>query len=210
MNGPLILRFFDWQCGHHQQRPADIEVASPQQALAILRAMSHAISQPGHFRAMLFDDSHGIDNLYVTDDYVGNEKQLERPRREHWLLRPVVLFGYPHEIAVVRQVCKDETWEAFMMDETDFWLRSAEPWDGDSPLEDQAVVTTKYAVDVEAKYQATLEDHRCDASLPPVYKSLQDVLVQYAAYCYRGTLDQQARPAEEAAAAAVGTGGQQS
>ena len=56
-------------CGHHCQRPADIPVETPEQASLILCAISHAISQPGHARAVLMNDEHA-ETVYLTDDYV--------------------------------------------------------------------------------------------------------------------------------------------
>lgn len=101
---PLVLRFTEWRCGHHGQRPADIEVSSPEQALLIARAISHAISQPGHARAALMT-ADAFEDLYITDDYVsaghgGETSAIKDPL--YWAPRPIVIYGTEAEISELR------------------------------------------------------------------------------------------------------------
>jgi hypothetical protein len=63
------IEFFDWECGHHGQCPLPIAGLQVEQVGPILRAISHAISQPGHARVRV-TDSTGFTEAYITDDYV--------------------------------------------------------------------------------------------------------------------------------------------
>lgn len=95
----LTLRFTNWQCGHHATRPADIPVHSLEQAFAILHAISSAISQPGHARAVIYGEEFASDEIYLTDDYVSPSKP-----RNLGNLRTVVFHGTPEEMQILESL----------------------------------------------------------------------------------------------------------
>lgn len=134
---PFTLRFTEWRCGHHGTRPVDIPVHSVAQARLILQAISHAISQPGHARAVLFDD-YGGTTCYMTDDYV---EPLQD--RGHWGMRTTVYHATAQELAELQGL-------AAAYD--DCYGGEPKQWDGASYLDEYVVVT---ALDVAAIEAAT-------------------------------------------------------
>ncbi|WP_038214366.1 hypothetical protein [Xenophilus azovorans] len=165
MNGPLTLRFTEWRCGHHGQRPADIPVQSVQQAQLILQAIANAISQPGHARAVLFDANTGR-TAYVTDDYA-------EPLPEASSYRTVVYHGSPTEIADLEGL--QDAFDAA-------YGGTLRRWDGAAWLDDMEVMTTLSAAEIEvatAPVEWHEEDQRhpvCD--LPPVLKPAAELLAE--------------------------------
>lgn len=167
---PFTLRFTAWECGHHQQRPDDIPVHSPEQAKLILRAIGNAISQPGSGRAVLFDEVSGWVDLYVTDDYAGTEG-LTRP-----VARPVLVHGAEDVIAALLADDLREARDEFI-DDVD--LFGVERWDGASYVwAGDVLVTTMTPGDV----QAMVNDAACHIEpreifqLPPVFRDAVPLL----------------------------------
>jgi hypothetical protein len=172
---PWTLRFTEWACGHHQQRPDDIPVSSPEQAQLILQAIGNAISQPGHARACVFNDTQGIDDIYVTDD--------------HCDFNPAKRVAYDRPVLVL---CADEaTANAMLADELeaareDLWavadLTDAKVWDGKEMLSgyDVALTTlTREQIDAIIEQDRDLlpeEAHRAHFGLPPLFRDGAEVL----------------------------------
>jgi len=121
---PYTLTFVEWECGHHMQRPADIPVHSPEQALLILQAISHAISQPGSARAILLTDDAASGEVYLCDDYVdpGAQSILQ-----HRYPRPIIAYGDAAAIAALQHADLADAWDD---------LIGGEPllWDGEEPI----------------------------------------------------------------------------
>ncbi|MGQ2992750.1 hypothetical protein [Variovorax sp.] len=172
---PLFLHFTEWQCGHHCERPADIPVASAEQALAIASAISHAISQPGHANAVVMSADRA-ETIYITDDHVEMGYQYganAKPRDYYeWPERPVVIVGAEPDLDAILSDELHEAREAlFGAVITRF-----------NPLD------TLYGYDVAVSYlpQAELEEKAApkDAyeerhvpfDLPPVFRNAAEVL----------------------------------
>lgn len=179
---PLTLRFTDWRCGHHATRPDDIPVSSPEQASAILWAMSHCISQPGHFRAWLMNDVHAV-GAYVTDDYfaLANAEKGEFPDMETLVCgneRPVLIYGTAEQIAEINSPAHAEA-------VSELWFFDSLPaWDGKSYLDEPMATTTLTLVELQELAHPTewYESSRGEYfSLPPVFKSAEAALEEVRA-----------------------------
>ena len=177
---PYTLRFTEWQCGHHGTRPDDIPVHSIEQALLILRAISHAISQPGNARAVLFNDEVG-ESIYLTDDYVsvmaGEVDKL--PPVDRWSYRPTLFLCSPEQVAELQSPAL-----ARAVDES-FYGPTLPLWDGKTPIEemfDSYHLTTLTQTEIEA-LAAPLEwyeevQRRQLFDLPPVLKPATELLAE--------------------------------
>lgn len=162
---PYTLRFTEWQCGHHGERPADIPVHSIEQANLILSAISHAISQPGHARAALFDDHLGV-SVYLTDDSVDQIGNLQQPRTTIYLASAA-------EMEELRG----------LKDAFDYaYGGTLSCWDGKTSLDDLEVATTLSQAEVEAAIAPACwheADHRrsvCD--IPPTILPAETLLAE--------------------------------
>ncbi|MFD2754262.1 hypothetical protein [Comamonas terrae] len=178
----LTLRFYDWRCGHHGQRPADIPVSNPEQASAILHAMSHCISQPGHFRAWLMNDVHAV-GAYVSDDHfsLANSEKTQFPNTE--LLgwddeRPVLIYGTAEQIAELNSPAHAEAVSGLW-----FW-DSLPAWDGKSYLDESMATTTLTLAELQ-ELARPIEWHEPARGewfgLPPVFKSAATALEEVRA-----------------------------
>lgn len=170
---PYTLHFVEWQCGHHQQRPADIPVQTPAQGLLIAQAVAAAISQPGHARAVLMDESHGV-SIYITDDYVDDARAFEDQR--NWSLRPCVVHGTEDEVS---RVLLPEFAEARD------WVFGGDikRWNGDVivyTMED--VLSTSTPEQIMANYVQGIDlyEQRQLFELPPRFRTAADVLAEFA------------------------------
>lgn len=173
----LVLRFYEWQCGHHGTRPADIPVSTTEQASAILKAMSHCISQPGHFCAWLMDGTHAM-SAYVTDDYVrvgsGDSEIFPRWSSLGWQdERPVLIYGTEAQIAELRHPDNAEAVSCI------WFFDSLPAWDGTSFLDDNVATTTLRLEELENLIRPS-EWHEPGRpnqfALPPVLKSAESAL----------------------------------
>ncbi len=173
----LVLRFYEWQCGHHGTRPQDIPVSSPEQATAILVAMSHCINQPGHFCAWLMNGTHAM-SAYVTDDYVrvspGDAKEFPELSSLGWHdERPVLIYGTEAEIAELRHPDNAEAVGCI------WFFDSLPAWDGTSFLDDNIATTTLTLAELENLIRPN-EWHEpgrpYQFSLPPVLKTAESAL----------------------------------
>lgn len=67
---PMTIEFFDWCCGHHGECPGPITgLETDDDVERVLRAISHAISQPGHARARVTSGKQRCE-YYLTDDHI--------------------------------------------------------------------------------------------------------------------------------------------
>lgn len=173
----LVLRFYEWQCGHHGTRPADIPVSTTEQASAILKAMSHCISQPGHFCAWLMDGTHAI-SAYVTDDYVrvgaGESEIFPRWSSLGWQdERPVLIYGTEAQIAELRHPDNAEAVSCI-------WFFDALPkWDGTQFMDDNVATTTLTLAELQniVRTRDYWEPESPSLfALPPVFKSAESAL----------------------------------
>lgn len=172
----LVLRFYDWECGHHQTRPGDIPVQGPDQATQILHAMSHCISQPGSFSAWLMNETHAVD-AYVTDDYVrmcGDAQQFPEWHLMSWNNeRPVLIYGSEEQIAELRA---PENAEAV----SNIWFFDALPsWDGTQFMEDNVATTTLPLAELQdiVRTRDSWEPESPSLfALPPIFKSAESAL----------------------------------
>lgn len=174
---PWTLRFTEWQCGHHGQRPEDIPCASPEQAKAILWAIACAISQPGHARAMLFDETRGHSGIYLTDDYISDDFHPERPGS----YRPEVVLCADQAMAdaILAPELKAARDEGTQPD-----LIGVRQWDGKDLPEarvdaNEAVLTllTRAQVEKFAEVDDTsLDPHEPLFELPPIFYDGAEVL----------------------------------
>lgn len=172
---PWTLRFTEWQCGHHGQRPEDIPVQSPEQAKAILWAIACAISQPGHARAMLFNDTRGYWDIYVTDDH------CEFNPNGTPSCRPEVVLCADAETAAAILAPELKAARGEMIDPD---LYNARMWDGEDLPEArvdayEAVLTLLPRAEVEKR--AEVDDSRLDPvpplfALPPIFFDGAEVL----------------------------------
>lgn len=160
---PYTLRFTEWRCGHHGTRPGDIPCHSIEQAQAIVRAIGYAISQPGHARAVLFDELSGT-TIYITDDHADNIAP-------GWPTRTVVYHATQEELAELLslQAAFDYCYGGTL-----------KQWDGTAFLDDMEVVTSLSTEAIEAAIAPVEwpeEDQRravCD--VPPVLKPAAELL----------------------------------
>ena len=172
----LALRFYNWQCGHHSQRPDDIAVSSPDQATQILHAMSHCISQPGSFNAWLLTETRAI-TAYVTDDYVRmNGDHQNFPQLEDWNWgddRPVLVYGTPEQIAELNHPDNAEAVDNL------WFIESLTAWDGKSYIEEDMVTSTLSLVELQnlCRPRESYEPYRPELyHLPPVFRTAESVL----------------------------------
>ena len=177
VDSQLTLRFYEWQCGHHGTRPQDIPVSSPEQATAILVAMSHCINQPGHFCAWLMNGTHAM-SAYVTDDYVrvspGDAKEFPKWSSLGWHdERPVLIYGTEAQIAELRHPDNAEAVGCI------WFFDSLPAWDGKSFLDDNVATTTLTLAELENLIRPN-EWHEpgrpYQFSLPPVLKTAESAL----------------------------------
>ncbi|MGH8758087.1 MAG: hypothetical protein ACREVW_01005 [Burkholderiales bacterium] len=170
-----ILRFVEWQCGHHCQRPADIPVETPEQASLILQAISHAISQPGHARAVLMNDTHA-EFAYLTDDYVavGHTDKSEFQDSFRWCYRPIVVHGDTAQIEEIHSPALAEAIESLYV--------AIERWDGKAEVSANEIVTTTLGSAEIETIAAPLDPYEEGRMLvfdvPPVLKAAADLLAE--------------------------------
>jgi hypothetical protein len=162
---PLTLRFTEWRCGHHGQRPNDIPVHSVEQAQLILQAIANAISQPGHARAALFDDTKGT-SVYLTDDYTDTIRQ-------GWPSRTVVYHGSQAEIDEMQTLGAAFDYA---------YGGTLTRWDGRTYLDDLEVITSLSVAEIEtliAPLDWTEEGQRSAVcEVPPVLKPAAELLAE--------------------------------
>jgi hypothetical protein len=162
---PFTLRFTEWRCGHHGQRPADIPVHTVEQAQLVVQAIGYAISQPGHARAALFDDTTGV-SVYLTDDYAETIPT-------GWPRRTVVFHGTEAEIAELHSLGAEFDY---------VYGGTLESWDGKKYLDGLEVVTTLTVPEIEAAIAPVdwiEEDRRhpvCE--VPPVLTPAAELLAE--------------------------------
>lgn len=168
------LRFNKWRCGHHGQRPRDIPVSTPEQAMLILQAISHAISQPGEAHAVVFDATHGIE-IFLTDDYVamGHGEARTVPERHRWSARPTVILCSEAEIEQINDPDLKDAVENL------FW--GLDRWDGKDPyLCSDTVTTTLTQAEVEAVAAPSddWDDRSLPLPVPPLFRTGAEVLAE--------------------------------
>jgi len=79
----MIIEFFDWECGHHQDCPQPIKITCEDEdeeieaAEMILMAIAAAISQPGSAGAYLINSEELRMTYYITDDYIRSDSDWE-------------------------------------------------------------------------------------------------------------------------------------
>ncbi len=175
-SAPYTLRFTEWRCGHHGQRPADIPVSSPEQASLILQAISHAIHQSGHARALLMTAERAID-AYITDDYVsaGHGDTSAFPGETHtWTRRPEVILCTPAEEEAIHSPALAEAVACTHVE--------IDRWDGCARVDGMyATVTTTLSREAVEAIAAPIEwfeegSRKPVFDLPPVYLSGTEVL----------------------------------
>lgn len=162
---PYTLHFYEWQCGHHGERPADIPVHSIEQANLILRAIGSAISQPGHARAALFDDHLGA-VAYLTDDHADAISGLHQPRT-------TVYLATQAELEELRG----------LNDAFDYaYGGQLTEWDGKMWLDDLEVATTLSRAEVEAAiapvYWSESEHRSAVCDVPPIILPAETLLAE--------------------------------
>ncbi len=172
---PLTLRFTEWQCGHHCERPADIPVASAEQALAIAHAISHAISQPGHARAVVMSDDRA-ETIYITDDYValgGGCAHAEKPRDYYeWPERPVVIVGAEAELdAILSDELRESREVLFVAEVTRF-----KPLDMLYGYDVAVSYLTQTELEAMAEPKDAYEERHVPFEMPPVFRNAAEVL----------------------------------
>ena len=165
---PFTLRFTEWRCGHHGQRPADIPVHSVTQAQLILQAIGNAISQSGHARAALFDAESGT-TVYITDDHA------DPISPGLWPMRQVVYHGTQAEIDELLGPQLKAAWQ-------DWYGSAMAVWDGSTYLEDLEVITRMSVAEIEAA-TAPVEWHeerrrRPVCEVPPMLKPAAVLLAE--------------------------------
>jgi hypothetical protein len=176
---PWTLRFTEWQCGHHGQRPEDIPVASPEQAKAILWAIACAISQPGHARAMLFDETRGYPDIYLTDDYVSagyaSDFDTERAPSE----RPVVVLC-SDEATASAILAPELTAAREEISDPDLWRATV--WDGKAQVDTYETVLTTLTreaiVALEKEADPWPHERPPLFALPPVFRDGAELLAR--------------------------------
>lgn len=179
---PLTLRFIEWQCGHHHQRPADIQCTSVVQAHAILTAISCAISQPGSARAILFDATHGYagisGGIYLTDDHVDPDF---KPTTQLTDERPVLIYGDEATLAAIQAPSLQPAREQW------YFAGDGVPdldglacWDDKSAVQAwDVLLTTRTPADVDGELMVALNAYLPRGylfELPPLYVPAEKVL----------------------------------
>ncbi len=160
---PFTLRFTEWRCGHHGQRPEDIPVHTVEQAQLVLQAIGNAITQPGHARAAIFDDGKGA-SVYLTDDYT-------EAIPGGWSPRTVVYHGNEAEIAELLTLgpAFDYAYGGVL-----------EQWHGRTYLDGLEVVTTLSVPEIEAAIAPLnwWDDGQRSAvcEVPPILKPAAELL----------------------------------
>ena len=165
---PYTLRFTEWRCGHHGQRPADIPVHSVEQAQLILQAIGYAICQPGHARAVLFDAISAGSTAYITDDYAEPIQPPSWPRT-------TVYHGTEAEMAELRTDALKSAYDYA-------YGGTLQQWDGTAYLDEMEVVTTLTPEAIEAAI-APVEWHEEDqrravCDVPPIVKPAEELLAE--------------------------------
>ncbi|MDQ0068988.1 hypothetical protein J2W34_000762 [Variovorax boronicumulans] len=162
---PYTLRFTEWRCGHHGQRPADIPVHSVEQAQLILQAIANAMSQPGHARAAIFNETAGA-CAYATDDFAeAFPTQLTS--------RTVIYHGSNEEIAELLKLAAAFDYA---------YGGELEQWDGSTYLDGMEVITTLTTPEIEAAiapvewWDEGRRFHVCET--PPVLKPAAELLTE--------------------------------
>lgn len=168
----LILRFTEWECGHHMTRPEDIQVVDAEQATLIVRAISHAISQPGHARALLLSQE-AAQEAYITDDYVsiGHGSARSFGAGTHFSPRPQVICCTPEQQNEIHSAALNDAIEALFV--------CIEPWDGKALVCGNQIISTtlsKAEVEALAAPPDAYEQRRAPFDLPPVYLDANEVL----------------------------------
>lgn len=172
----LALHFTEWQCGHHPQPPADIPVSSIEQALQVLGAISCAISQPGHARALLLRGEWASSPIYLTDDYVYPAATTEK-LAQSFLPRPVLYHGDAATVAALYDPAL-----ARALDED--LCMDLRPWSGKmaDPVqccEDRTTTLTPEQVTQLIEQQALdYPTHLPTFDGPPVFKPAADLLAE--------------------------------
>lgn len=162
---PWTLRFTEWSCGHHGQRPEDIPCASPEQAKAILWAIACAISQPGYARATLFNDERGIADIYLTDDHLATSYGGDfNPDKINTYYRPEVVLCADQATAdaILAPELKQAREEGVRPD-----LMGARLWDG-KDLPEARVCTNESVLTLLPRAQVEKLAEVDDTSLDPV------------------------------------------
>lgn len=165
------LRFTEWRCGHHGQRPDDIACASPEQAKAILWAIACAISQPGHARAVVFSDAQGFPDIYITDDHCEFN-----PKRTAALRPEVVLCSDARTAAAILSADLKDAREDLNAPD----LSNAQMWEGEQQVHPYDVVLTTMSR-ARVERMAAVDDSALDPVppkfvLPPVFHIGAEVL----------------------------------
>ena len=163
---PFTLRFMEWRCGHHGTRPDDIPLHSIAQAQAIVKALGHAISQPGHARAVLFNGMCGT-SIYITDDYA---EPIHKDEWQ-WPSRTIIHHATPEELAELA---------GLKAAAVEYYGSPLKQWDGVAYLDEMEVVTALTAEAIEAAV-APVEWYEEDrrrvvCGLPPVIKPIAELL----------------------------------
>lgn len=175
----LTLHFTEWECGHHQQRPADIQVSSPEQAAQILTAISHSISQPGYAHAVLMDETRGTP-IYLTDDYFSIAQHAGNVMPENPLdcgcsERPTLFYGTEAEIAQLES-------EPYAQAAEWVYGGTLARWDGTAFFDDSVAMTTLSL----AELQALVDPDRFPCTpdlfdLPPIFRPASAALQELQA-----------------------------
>lgn len=135
----FTLRFTEWRCGHHGQRPADIPCQSVEQAQLILQAIGHAMSEPGNAVAALFDHRASFDGIHICADHA----DAIEPDANLWGWRSNVYCLTAEQFAALQT----PEMKAAQLD------RSGEPlpiWDGKTYLDDFEYITLLSPEEVQA------------------------------------------------------------
>jgi hypothetical protein len=141
------------------------------EARAICWAIACAISQPGHARAILFNDSHGRD-IYMTDDHVSaGFAETFDPDKVTFVERPAVVLCA--DDATAAAILAPDLKDARVNGSNDPDLEGATLWNGTSMVDAYStVLTTMPRADVEKL--ADVDDSSLDVrmplfELPPVF-----------------------------------------
>lgn len=177
---PFTLCFTEWRCGHHGQRPENIPVETPAQAGLILDAISHAITQPGHARAVLMNDTHAM-QAYITDDSVHIGYGTAATFPEHFGYadsRPILISGTAEQLAEMETPELNEAFE-------EIYGGMVERWNGKSEVGGTEVFcTTLPPAEILALGEPVEwyeEERHQPFHLPPVIELAADVLLKLRA-----------------------------
>lgn len=174
---PFELTFTQWECGHHQQRPAPIPVSSPAQARLILQAIASAISQPGSARGVLVHKRRTVGTaVYVTDDYVG-DFPLDP---SVWSHCPDVICG---DEATITAILSDEL-ERARVESMPLGLElvGTQRWDGRTAVgASEVILTTLTREQIEESIRAAADEwppRDPVFELPPTFHDASQVLAE--------------------------------